>query len=165
MTQTRSCKDPAGAQEELTEAPCMLWVCYKAAGLGSHGVRVQMCSPAPCSQQEGHQTLGLPLLHPDFQMAHVGPKGGWPRADTAAWPPLEHHSVTVLLCAQPCPQLQGEREEKLLSLQLCMGPLQSLLPACSRQSCSFLLHPEGGLSFAGIIDIDWFKGRDRARAL
>lgn len=107
MTQTRSCKDPAGAQEELTEAPCMLWVCYKAAGLGSHGERVQMCSPAPCSQQEGHQTFCLPLLHPDFQMAHVGPKRGWPRADTAAWPPLEHHSVTVLLCAQACPQLQG----------------------------------------------------------
>lgn len=128
-------------------------------GLGSHGMIVLICSPAPCFQEEGPQALCLPLLHTVFQITHMGSK----RLIAKCW-----HCCTAISEApfshipDLCSSLSSDgciaAGEKVRSrLQLCMGPMQSPIPCVLLPELLLLYHQEGGLRFTGIINIYWFN--------
>lgn len=114
MNQTKNWREPAGVWESLTGSMCAVGVLQDCwPGLGSHGMIVQICSPAPCFQGEGHWTLCLLLLHNVSQIIHLGPK----RLSAKGW-----HSCTAiseatvqslfLICAQACPQMDAQLQGK-----------------------------------------------------
>lgn len=103
---------------------------------------VQICSPAPCFQEEGHQMLCLPLLHTVFQITHQGPKRliakCWHCCTAISEAPFSHCSdLCSGLSSDGCIAAGGKVRRCSSACCSAWGQSRAPFPVCFYQSCSF----------------------------